>query len=511
MNHKRTFIRTGCFALILLLAGCDTGFPDLSEELQAIADQLDEALSPLAQLAKPAGDQFEQYAAQGVADPVAALINWLKTQPGVVDAYRSPDGISVIVELENGETLSIITDGKDRAEWVTTGGTSKFISPAEPPVEVVESPYCRLDGSAKTKNNNAAESIDCDPKSFPSKKKALLIAAYQQQFKQDISRIAAPLQRAGYDTSVVSLKTVSDVTAFRNALSESGVIYISTHGLVGELNDGTTGNVITTEIPVDPNDVQARRKVFAQLTEALGENVGRFVRIVGTTHGPVIGLSPEFFASANYPNTFVYVDACHSDRTVGTGGTQLRDVFLSRGAGAYVGWDSSISSDIALKATEGIFNALAPAPVTIDSVTITTSPSDPGAGQSYVPSVTISPPAAGIEVRLSISGTDGYSNSQKKTTGANGRVDFSSIPGGAANVQDTITAVAGGGDNADTVLSVVIRNKPDVVNLTSTLRWAFDALSLANLNFYLGQSANASFNLVCNNNKLVTTKTIIKF
>ena len=115
------------------------------------------------------------------------------------------------------------------------------------------------------------------------------------------------------------------------------------------------------------------------------------------------------------------------------------------------------------------------------------------------------PPAPDIEVHLSITGTDGFSRSETQITDAGGNVTFSIVPGGAGAVQDTVTAVAGGANNAATVLSV-LQASPELQKIYD-LPWnpvevtVQDVLSIA----------DPSFNLICNNSKAVQQATFVKF
>jgi len=72
------------------------------------------------------------------------------------------------------------------------------------------------------------------------------------------------------------------------------------------------------------------------------------------------------------------------------------------------------------------------------SITGLPSPLDPGPGQSVTVTATVFPAIAGCNISFSITGTDGYSKSATPITDALGRASFS-IPGGAADVHDTVS------------------------------------------------------------------------
>lgn len=77
-------------------------------------------------------------------------------------------------------------------------------------------------------------------------------------------------------------------------------------------------------------------------------------------------------------------------------------------------------------------------------VTATPSPADPAPGQGVTVTATVIPVVAGCSISFHIIGTDGYSNSETKTTNSNGQASFY-IPGGAANVYDKVTITTSNG------------------------------------------------------------------
>jgi hypothetical protein len=64
------------------------------------------------------------------------------------------------------------------------------------------------------------------------------------------------------------------------------------------------------------------------------------------------------------------------------------------------------------------------------SLYVSASPSDPGPGQGVTVTGRVSPAEAGVKMRLSISGTDGYTNSKDAETDSSGKATLY-IPGGA--------------------------------------------------------------------------------
>ena len=80
----------------------------------------------------------------------------------------------------------------------------------------------------------------------------------------------------------------------------------------------------------------------------------------------------------------------------------------------------------------------------VEFVTGSPSPVDPGPGVGVTVTGTLIPKVANCSISFSIVGTDGYSNSATKTTNAEGQATFY-IPGGASGVFDKVTITASNG------------------------------------------------------------------
>lgn len=499
------FFITFSSAAIYVASGCDTlNLPPLGPEEEAIAA----AKEPVSRLINEASTDFEALASSGTADPVQAIIDALAGSEGVATVERSIDGSTVIITLSNGEIVSLITDGKDRADWQVASGRSAV---ADPPAHEA-GPRTFHPGLRKTLANAAGADDDfiiCEPTSFPQSKKACVVVAFQSQFNLNTDTITEPLSRAGYEVNVMNLATVADIVALRDALSTCGVLYISTHGSVSKTQAGDNANILSTELPLGQGD--ELRNQLRQLRANF--SVDEIKTLLANTSGSGTarwGLTPAFFRSANYPNSLVFIDACQSDTAVGAGGDQLRKAFLDNGAGAFVGWTNSVSARLANPAAAGVFNGLAPEDLGVQSIELVTDPNNPGAGQSYEPLVQLSPPLAAVEVRLHIIGTDGFNRSETKMSDATGFVRFATVPGGAAGVEDTITVVTGGPQNGATVVNVTVQNNP-ALNGIWKLRWRPDEVEVADLVYSVSVDAHPSFNLACNNPDTTQTQTIIKF
>lgn len=496
--------------LLTIAAGCDAfgGAVPVTPEGEALARQKEAA----AALAAEASADFESLAAANSATAVDDLLAQLAARPGVVSAGLSSDGATIVVALNDGEVISLFTDEKHRAQWQASGAPRPIVPDARP-----ASGAEPFDARSATRGKAAAaaqsltpeEFIVCDPEAYPQSNKACIVMNFPFQFNQATDKIKTPLERAKFSVTTFRLQTFADVKALQDSLADCGVLYISTHGGVGETRTGIEANILATEIEI----VQGAA-LPQQMSELLaiynGGEVNEYLAPVGAAGRAYWGLTPSYFKTATYKNTFVFVDACQSDTPVAAGGDSLRAAFLERGAGAFLGWSDSISTKFSNPATEEIFEGLAPVDLAVQGVSISTNPSMPSAFESYVPTVQVQPPAAGIEVRLHIMGTDFFSRSETLLTDEFGEADFSSVPGASAGVTDTLTAVAGGADNGVTVVSAAKTNNPTLLE-SCQLAWQAGTVSIASLNFAVGPSTHAGFNIVCNNPEATTMTTFVKF
>ncbi len=107
----------------------------------------------------------------------------------------------------------------------------------------------------------------------------------------------------------------------------------------------------------------------------------------------------------------------------------------------------------------GSFTMILAAQTEASILNVRTSPPAPAAGSTYSVSFDFIPPSASI--RYTISGSDGYTKTETLTgDGTTGTVTGTSIPGGAANVTDSITAdilVGGAEVGSATPISITFR------------------------------------------------------
>ncbi|HLB54426.1 MAG TPA: hypothetical protein VJK71_04910 [Gemmatimonadales bacterium] len=299
---------------------------------------------------------------------------------------------------------------------------------------------------------------------------------------------------------------MADLAKLRDELGSCGVLYISSHGTISnELNVGAAGTHITTEIEV-PSDPTARDQLSSSLFSSLGGDGKAAVGMTTHKGKSYFTLSPFFFAKADYPNTFVYADACNSADTNGGTATTLNEIVQAKGAGGFFGWKGPISTKVSNPAADQIFSAMAPKVASNSSVTLSINPPAPGPGQSYVVTATLSPAAAGVEMQLSVRGTDGFTRDQTLTTNAAGQVTFTSIPGGASGVTDKVTVSAGGAQDSNAAGNAI--NNDPTLSRVYKLPWSPADGSLSQFDKF---TRSNDYNLACNNASVVKAEEVVKF
>lgn len=501
LSYHRTVVRRKRFCLVpafglvalalamgLSHAGCGTGLPPLTPELQELADALAVKWKPAADLGKSAGPQFEQLLDQG-GDPVAAMVAWFSSQPGVQFAQSSNDGI-IIVTMDNGHTFTFLTDGRDRSEW----NLSYDNKIARPDLATNANLHRAL-----SKNHAAQES--CDPKSAPTSRRAFLSAMFQDQFGTDINSIRGSLERSGYVVESLAIDSVVDLLVLREALSDCGVLYFSSHGTLGYLSDNTWANVVSTEIPF-PDDPDEIKQLMSGLTSVMGPNVEKMMYVYADRTGLYVALTPHFFSTATYPNSLVYIDTCHSDRNVGDGNTPLREAFLKKGAGAFIGWNGAVHNDIANAVNSDFFESLEPqtqsgASNNTQSILMTYEITSLSAEEKYfVITCQVTPPALGVTVTIHY-GPTGREFVYQDRTPQDGAFFTGLLRGGSEGTQWKVIASTGEALDVSTVINAVVANSPVVNDFVAYLPWIHDITTFADFSLHLREDVPYDYRLIC--------------
>ncbi|AKU96035.1 hypothetical protein AKJ09_02699 [Labilithrix luteola] len=440
----RCGIRTcGCaLALTMVAAACSSsenqGGTDASTSPPTGLSPGDQALydevQPAAELGRKASDDFEGYVHNGALDPVAALEANLRSNADVANVGLRETSGTLTATLRSGARANVFVAGKERAEWspMTSSLAARISSPLLPA---------------------SGGSVRCTATTYPRVTKACLVSAFTESFGQRFDTIQASLERVSFTIERFGLKTADDLATLLAALDGCGVLYVSTQGALMTALDGTLGSHLVTEIEFGEG-------TLARISDVLGRDRVRDLVGLASLRGKTYWtLAPTLFANVAYPNSVVFVDAPSSAGAVAPSddpdARSLRDVFRQGGAGAFYGWESTANGALSNPTADQLFQALVPKKTDIDKVSLTVTPVKVEVRQPYVPHATVSPPKAGVELDLSITGTDGFSRQDRQTTDATGAVTFESVPGAEEGVIDTLIVTAGGANDTATALKMV--------------------------------------------------------
>ncbi len=194
--------------------------------------------------------------------------------------------------------------------------------------------------------------------------KALILDPFRQQFEpfgdkgDEANNIEDTLKAAGF---IVTRKTNSDVTIedFKN-LDQYGVIAIVSHGARVEW---LTGNVIPNHPNFSNPDRSRGQVVVLTGVIATPTNLNTYAsdiaqgNLVQTKLGRTtyLAITPSFITkyTQSLPNSLIYMGACDS-----TYNNTLAGAFISKGAGAFVGYSRVVGSAFADPHGRAMFNAL---------------------------------------------------------------------------------------------------------------------------------------------------------
>jgi hypothetical protein len=461
--------------------------------------QLIDQTEPAAVLAPSASAQYETAMASHTANAGGLLVASLQATPGVASVEQNSDQASLIVNMSSGGSFSIALADMTRSEWTAVTSTGS-VKPAD---------ALNTEMLAELAH---ASAIVCDPANYPQSKTACIVSCFASEFQRDFTSMQNSMTRAGFTPQILQLQTLQDILTLRQKLPTCGILYLASHGVVGKDLEDEYGNQMVTEITAatgNPADMQNFANNMVDAFSTLGGDMASWISVTAHKGKAYWTLTPKFFDGITYPNTLVYADMCSSDAALPGNGEQLKDVFEANGAGAFLGWQSPINAFIADNAADDIFNALAPStPVNIAGITIT-APANVAAGESYTVSAGILPAMQNIVLSMGVQGTDGYTQDDTETTDASGKVTFAPVPAGAAGVSDTVTVSAGSAGDFSSVSDAIA--KDPLLQNQFLIQALFGSqgvkCSISNLTY----DASSDFNLACNNTKLTSTQTVVKF
>ncbi len=205
--------------------------------------------------------------------------------------------------------------------------------------------------------------------SIPDSKKALILDPFDWEggtfHNPDLmNTIEGYLQSAGYSYTYLSNEQVT-LSVIENDLANYGVIYNRGHG-------GTSGRTViisTGERWTDTTTTQYADEYNN------GEIVEVSIQDLNGNWHYFIAYTPKLIQNhyTNLPNSLVYMESCESMKF-----SSMGDAYVAAGAGAYMGWDKSVtvtygdeSADTSFnmfclqgKSVDDVANAIAPDPST---------------------------------------------------------------------------------------------------------------------------------------------------
>ncbi len=260
----------------------------------------------------------------------AALAGWLKTQAGVADAYISETGASVLIELEDGDSLTIFNP--------KPGAT------AEPSPFRGATPAPASGALSKDGSNQAPAAASGIVKGLPASNRVICANFLEPYFPDSTSKVAGWFNSHGYAAIVKQMNTVPEVKAWFNN-GPLGSLFIQAHGFEYPHKEGTmlaiSLNQVTQETAEDVHYAEMRRTGELKIACERGKNT------------PVYGITRVFIRKHMlFSNHAVVVaDTCNGANA------ELGKAFIDQGVGTYISWDWESGPQSVLRC-EQIFDRL---------------------------------------------------------------------------------------------------------------------------------------------------------
>ena len=278
--------------------------------------------------------------------------------PGVASVTIEPDGFSIGVVFNFGGTLHLdaAPEGTGGANYVgnrTVVGTQAFgFSGAGTTCPLPDLLYTPAYFTG-TYLQNSSRAYNWYPPIFPS----------NPQFSPGTGFLANAPSCPSFLTvngapGITSLK-ISDIESFAYGLTTYGTIYILTHGSTYHQKDGSDPVGFLTNEPFNqklPNSVLSLSD-YRNLTllDPDAPQLTLSQRIRTNTGQPYLVVLPAFIANlpTNFPHSIVLAGACDSGIN-----SSMADAFLLKGAGAYIGYNATVSARFLTESAMAILDRL---------------------------------------------------------------------------------------------------------------------------------------------------------
>lgn len=272
-----------------------------SEGRDIVTDEISEATS---------GDGFVFFDITGVLDEIESLDRVQSADPNEQNTLIS-------AELQSGITVNIPIVQQDRDALFEKANSSSTSSP-------------------NTESSTVPTQIHA---SSTESGTAVYLAPHQSEFNRDIESVVSQLESAGFTVDVFTNEEAG-LDRFRGEfLAQYDVVYFDTHGNIGKTIDPNSDS--------DQTLLATGNEFTSANLSGLSEDVKKSVSVSG---GGRIAATPEFFrltmGDESFSDTWVYAQACLSDR-IESGGGSLSQTMLDLGAGGYGGYDVVFNSRFA--------------------------------------------------------------------------------------------------------------------------------------------------------------------
>ena len=253
---------------------------------------------------------------------VAGVVAKVAKLPHVTRAYATPTSSAVVFEQDDGATSAVLLSAKNDDRVFK-------------------------DSTATSAGAGAALALQrIEPLEFPTGSKALILAPFQRDFKDDLDGLQSSLEAAGFTVDRFE-NADADVDKFRGSfLAQYSVVYISTHGYTTASNTYLLTGSTTDEL--DKLDGPAFQ-TSSRARTAEGSAVDW------------ITVTPKFMdvtmGGSTFPHTFVFIDACES-ALHDTGNGSFEETLLGLGAGGFSGWTETVNWNLSQPAGHFLWSRL---------------------------------------------------------------------------------------------------------------------------------------------------------
>ena len=195
--------------------------------------------------------------------------------------------------------------------------------------------------------------------SVPNSNKALILDPFEWEggvFSNPdlMSAVENDLQNAGYTYTYLANDKVT-LSVIENDLATYGVIYNRGHG-------GTSGNTVV----ISTGEAWTSDTTTKYSTEYNNDEIVEVaIQDLNGNYHYFIAYTPKLIQDhyTNLPNSLVYMESCESMKF-----SNMGDAYVGAGAGAYMGWDKSVSVSYGDDSTNTIFDMLCLQGKSVDDV-----------------------------------------------------------------------------------------------------------------------------------------------